>query len=121
MLGKAAGEAANLLDSSTDGAENDSKVHGRWLTPLVDHLIAKRLGLEAGDAWNLLEIGRVLSNEGASFHEIGVIRKVMMLRKFLDLGKKQVTGYSRQGVLDPAKTISSMRDTKAQTCRHTLR
>lgn len=87
------------LDSSSDRAEDDGKVHRPWLAPLVSDLPADRVSLVVGQALDSLEVGRILCYESALSQQRQSIFDPVLGRKLVHVTEKLSLGDAGQRVL----------------------
>jgi hypothetical protein len=93
----------NLLDGSTDRAENNSKVERARLTPLVIGLILNDLYFVWGHARNGPKVLGIASNK-RTLAQVGEdIVQAMFLSKVSDVAKHLILGQVGERVLDPVK------------------
>lgn len=93
------GRSNYSLDSSSDRAEDDGKVHRPWLAPLVSDLPADRVSLVVGQALDGLEVGGILCYEGALSQQRQRIFDPVLGRKLVHVTEKLSLGDAGQRVL----------------------
>jgi hypothetical protein len=78
---------ANLLDTGTDGTQNNGEEERFRLTPLVEDLVADRILLRLIEARDRLESGRVFGNEGTLDQERSHVDQAMFFGKRFDISR----------------------------------
>jgi hypothetical protein len=94
---------ANLLDTGTDGTQNDGEEERFRLTPLVEDLVADGIFISLVEARDRLESGGVSGNESTLDQERSHLDQAMLFGKRLDISRHLFCGQMAERVLDPVR------------------
>lgn len=91
------------LHCSSDGAKNNSEVHGLWLTPFMDDFIAQSIFLGFVQALNFLELGWILSAKSALFQQLSDVGQFLFFCECINLSHESSLRDTGQRILDPVE------------------
>lgn len=75
------------LDSCADRTKNDGEIQCLGLSPLVENFILKCDSLVFLEAFDGIEVCRILSNQGTTLHEITDLAQTMLVGKGVDISQ----------------------------------
>jgi hypothetical protein len=97
----------DLLDSGTNGTQNDGEEEGFRLTPFVEDFVANSFLFEVFQTRNRLESRRILCDQGALDQQLSHLGQFICLGESLDIADDLLLCEMGERILD-SKTQSEM-------------